>query len=49
MRWRPLGELEVFWGWPSPVQPNTTYITRFWGISYDAMFLGIVTAFERSN
>lgn len=47
MRCFKVGRFEVFFGWVSPTQPDPPYVLRYWGVSYEAMFFGSVTAFAK--
>ncbi len=40
--------LEVLWGF-SGRDADTGYINRFYGIAYEAFFIGVVTAFEKES
>lgn len=48
MRWQ-WWRVEVFAGWVSPVQPEPPYVLRYWGVSVEAVFVGIVTAFKEDT
>jgi hypothetical protein len=42
-------DCELMLGWSSDVQANEVYLTRFWGFSIEAVFIGFVTAFMRKG
>lgn len=40
-----LWRFELHLDWKPPVQPQRPYVVRYWGVSFEAMFFGSVTAF----
>lgn len=46
LQWR---SFELLLGWSSDVQANDTYLSRFWGVGIEAVFIGVVTVFKRKG